>query len=151
MFQPFKISNQELSDPHRFEQKCLGVACIHVGDKTIPQCTFYEIIESTEISETSSPEQEELLVYSDESSSLDGLASFALTKSLPPKKRKRRRMVRCDLVFTVDATFYSFPRETLVECLTTTVPHKVPKYSIISFILLTHLCSSWCYLFFLWT
>lgn len=140
VFQPYKIPYQLLNDQadgHRFQQKCLGVACIHIGNVTVPRCTFFEIIESAEISDAS-PEQEECTFHSDESSSLDGLASFALTKSLPPKKRRRRRMLRYDLVFTVDkkadhitslGTYYSFPREALTECLTTSTPHKVPPFN----------------------
>lgn len=62
---------------------------------------------------------------------MDGLANFALnnTKGLPPKKRKRRRMIRYEIIFTVDKgpihlspehTFFALPRDAVTECLAET-------------------------------
>lgn len=83
---------------------------------------------------SSSPHQEEESVPESPTSSLDGLASCALSNGMLPKKRKRRRTIRYDVIFTMDKkvstlsnehTFYAFPREAVTECLTTTAPHKV--------------------------
>lgn len=127
---PLHIS-QDYIDPvdghvHRFQNRCLGSCSLTFGSLVYPLATFYEITES-EISEInrcegSSPDDEA-------DTALDGLANFALnnTKGLPPKKRKRRRMIRYEIIFTVDKgpihlspehTFFALPRDAVTECLT---------------------------------
>jgi hypothetical protein len=144
VFQPYKIPvnlSQDYLDPadgqvHRSQERCLGISTLQIGDQVYPNCTFFEITESeiSEVCSSSSGHQEEESVPESPTSSLDGLASFALNNGISPKKRKRRRTIRYDVIFTMDKkvstlsnehTFYAFPREAVTECLTTTAPHKV--------------------------
>ncbi|KAG2236791.1 hypothetical protein INT48_006975 [Thamnidium elegans] len=138
-FQLYKLPlhiSQDYIDPvdghvHRFQNRCLGTCSLTSGSIDFPQVTFYEITES-EISESklhqevSSPE-EEPTPDSPPNNNLDGLANFALNnnniKGLPPKKRKRRRMIRYEIIFTVDKgpihlspehTFFALPRDALI-------------------------------------
>ncbi|CEI90473.1 hypothetical protein RMCBS344292_04798 [Rhizopus microsporus] len=127
-FQPYKmppVFSHQTSTDHvdghhsRFQTRCLGSCHIKLRSVTFPTCTFYELTES-EISEISSSYKEEM---TDESTAL-----------LPPKKRKRTKVIRYDLIFTVSntsqipmeqQTLYLFPREAMTECLTESAPHKV--------------------------
>lgn len=130
MFQPFQMpslfSHQESADPidgqhNPFQTRCLGVCRMELGSTVIPHCTFYELTES-EITEISSFKEE----MTDES------------PALPPKKRKRTRVIRYDLLFSTDPAsgqvgfdqqvLYIFPREAMTECLTQSAPHKVLLY-----------------------
>lgn len=147
VFQPYKIPfnlSQDYLDPvdgqvHRSQERCLGISTIQIGSQVYPNCTFFEMTES-EISDvcsaSSSPHQEDESVPESSASLLDGLASFALHRGM--KRRKRRRTIRYDVIFTLDKkvstlsnehTFYAFPREAVTECLTTTAPHKVKEKS----------------------
>lgn len=153
-FQLYKLPlhiSQDYIDPvdghvHRFQNRCLGTCSLKSGSVDFPQVTFYEITES-EISESklhqevSSPEEDG--TPESPPNSLDGLANFALSnnntcnnniKGLPPKKRKRRRVIRYEIIFTVDKgtvhlspehTFFVLPRDAVTECLTESIPHKV--------------------------
>lgn len=133
-FQTYKIPSnisQDYIDPvdghvHRYQNKYLGVCSLQFGNQVYPQATFYEITES-EISEmTCLAEEDEL------SPPLSSDAS--LPKGLPPKKRKRRRMIRYDIIFTVDKgfiqlspdhVFFTLSRDAVTECLTDAAPHKL--------------------------
>lgn len=113
---------------HRYQNKCLGVCSLKFGSQVYPQVTFYEITES-EISEmTCLAEEDEL------SSNSPPLSDATLPKGLPPKKRKRRRMIRYDIIFTVDKgfirlspdhVFFTLSRDAVTESLTDANPHKV--------------------------
>ncbi|GAA5805912.1 hypothetical protein HPULCUR_011438 [Helicostylum pulchrum] len=152
-FQLYKLPlhiSQDYIDPvdghvHRFQNRCLGTCSLKSGSIDFPQVTFYEITES-EISESklhqevSSPEEEHTPESppNNNNNSLDGLANFALNnnniKGLPPKKRKRRRMIRYEIIFTVDKgpihlspehTFFALPRDAVTERLNESIPHKL--------------------------
>ncbi|KAG1455861.1 hypothetical protein G6F56_006967 [Rhizopus delemar] len=120
---PSLFSHQESADPidgqhNPFQTRCLGVCRMELGSTVIPHCTFYELTES-EITEISSFKEE----MTDES------------PALPPKKRKRTRVIRYDLLFSTDPAsgqvgfdqqvLYIFPREAMTECLTQSAPHKI--------------------------
>ncbi|CAO3673004.1 unnamed protein product [Rhizopus microsporus] len=127
-FQPYRmppVFSHQTSTDHvdghhsRFQTRCLGSCHIKLKSVTFPTCTFSELTES-EISEISSSYKEEM---TDESTAL-----------LPPKKRKRTKVIRYDLIFTVSntsqipmeqQTLYLFPREAMTECLTESAPHKI--------------------------
>ncbi|CAO3653012.1 unnamed protein product [Mucor hiemalis] len=135
-FQVYKIPSnisQDYIDPvdghvHCYQNKCLGVCSLKFGSQVYPQVTFYEITQS-EISEmTCLAEEDEL------SSNSPPLSDATLPKGLPPKKRKRRRMIRYDIIFTVDKgfirlspdhVFFTLSRDAVTECLTNASPHKL--------------------------
>ncbi|KAI8969650.1 hypothetical protein BDB01DRAFT_816510 [Pilobolus umbonatus] len=150
------------ADPiHSIQHRYLGKSSIKLGSYLFPFCTFYEVIasDSSDASnqkiynsmEVSSPDDDHSSVLPESTpSSLDGLAAFALNsnhvKVLPPKKRKRRRVVQSDIIFTLEKEayqispkhiYYCFPRDAMTECLTESAPHRVlfsfyPKSSGIS-------------------
>lgn len=120
---------------HRYQNKYLGVCSLQFGNQVYPQATFYEITES-EISEmTCLAEEDELSSHS------PPLSEASLPKGLPPKKRKRRRMIRYDIIFTVDKglirlspdhVFFTLSRDAVTECLTDAAPHKVHYFFLYS-------------------
>ncbi|KAG2192414.1 hypothetical protein INT47_007880, partial [Mucor saturninus] len=145
-FQLYKLPihiSQDYIDPvdghvHRFQNRCLGSCSLTFGSIVFPLATFYEITES-EISEINtrcdgSPDDDAFTPINTtaDNTALDGLANYALnttTKGLPPKKRKRRRMIRYEIIFSVDKgpihlspehTFFALPRDAVTECLTET-------------------------------
>ncbi|KAI9498832.1 hypothetical protein BDB00DRAFT_866909 [Zychaea mexicana] len=161
---------------HRIQSRFLGVASLKIGSMFLPNmASFYEITES-EISEIasssskrSSPLQESSDSNNDPDSCVDALLSLSTAEiflgrsspmALPPKKRKRRRVIRYDVVFCLDTPasvdpspdreYFLFPRDAVVEAVNQASPFEVlvsyhlPKSSESSTLHSMCLCSCTC-------
>ncbi|KAG2218409.1 hypothetical protein INT45_013153 [Circinella minor] len=143
---------------HRIQSRFLGVASLKAGSLCFPNTvSFYEITES-EISEIassssskrSSPSQQQQQLQessdnNDPDCCVDALLSLSTSEiflgrsspiALPPKKRKRRRVIRYDVIFCLDTIhttnhppldreYFLFPRDAVVEAVNQTSPFEV--------------------------
>ncbi|KAI9265250.1 hypothetical protein BDA99DRAFT_559311 [Phascolomyces articulosus] len=170
---------------HRIQSRFLGMSSLKVGSFCFPHtASFYEITES-EISEIassssskrSSPPHHESSDNNDPDCCVDALLSLSTAEiflgrsspmALPPKKRKRRRVIRCDVIFCLDMTtpsssntfsnhhppldreYFLFPRDAVVEAVNQASPFEVlvsyhlPKSSESSTLHSMCLCSCAC-------
>ncbi|KAF7727714.1 hypothetical protein EC973_007270 [Apophysomyces ossiformis] len=151
----------------RFQSRFLGVSSLHLGSEYLCKVRFYDIAES-EISEIPSQEKkcpsDEILDSESESNLLPttefqvdpsemGMAcgptdgpyvststSEQYLPSLPPKKRKRRKIIRYDVVFCLDIPhmfpgeemqlsseyeYFIFPHDAVVEAINRDPPLEV--------------------------
>ncbi|KAI8139835.1 hypothetical protein BJV82DRAFT_625180 [Fennellomyces sp. T-0311] len=167
---PSNLNQEVCSDggswTHRIQSRFLGVSCLKVGSCS-SQTTFYEISES-EISEIAPSTKRSSESSDNDPECVDALLSLSTAEiflgnkspmALPPKKRKRRRVIRYDVIFCLDMAqkeptqereYYLFPRDAVVEAVNQASPFEVlvsyhlPKSSESSTLHSMCLCSCMC-------
>jgi hypothetical protein len=134
----------------RIQYRYLGNASVKSGSHFCSNAMFYEIAES-ELTEISfDPKKNESNSSTCSSDEVVTMATSEITPpavildsekspmALPPKKRKRRRVIRYEVIFCLENSdfrdtildsrqYYLFPREAIVESLNDTPPLEVTE------------------------
>jgi hypothetical protein len=137
----------------RIQYRYLGNASIQSGSHSCSNAMFYEITES-ELSEIAFDHKKNHTGSNSSTCSSDEVVTMATSEitppavildsekspmALPPKKRKRRRVIRYEVIFCLEndterdfrdtildsRQYYLFPREAIVESLNDTPPLEV--------------------------